>query len=280
MPQTTEVFWSWTSTVPPAARISPAPLRPSDPMPVRTTARTAPSKAVTAERKSGSTAGRQKFSGGPWLSPVVRPGRPLRGPADRTTRWWSPGARWTVPGASGVPSEASTTRSGHSRSRRWANCRVNTGGMCCTSSTGTGREAGSCGSTPASASGPPVEEPITRTAGFLPGPVRRAAGGGGGAAVGAGAGARSRRRRGRGGGADRADRDRAPGERLDLRDQLLADALHRLADAADVGRLGDVVVRPGGQRVQGRRGAPLGQRAEHDDRHPAACRADGTNRLD
>ena len=43
MPQTTEVAWSWTTTVPPAARISPAPLRPSEPMPVRTTARTAPS---------------------------------------------------------------------------------------------------------------------------------------------------------------------------------------------------------------------------------------------
>src|SRR3954467_9543531 len=178
MPQTTEVFWSWTSTVPPAARISPAPLRPSAPMPVRTTARTAPSKAVTAERKRESTAGRQKFSGGPWWSPVCGP---LRGPADRTARWWSRGARWTVPGARGVPSEASTTRSGHNRSRRWANCLVNTGGMCCTRSTGS--EAGNCGRTRASASGPPVEEPMTRTAGFLPGPLRRPARGGGGGAA-------------------------------------------------------------------------------------------------
>ena len=39
---------------------------------------------------------------------------------------------------------------------------------------------GSWGSTLARASGPPVEEPITRTAGFLPGPVRGAAGRGGG----------------------------------------------------------------------------------------------------
>src|SRR4051812_1714652 len=58
--------------------------------------------------------------------------------------------------------------------------------MCCTISTGTGRSAGSLGSTWASASGPPVEEPMTRTAGLLLGPLRGAAGrgGGGGAAAG------------------------------------------------------------------------------------------------
>ena len=33
-------------------------------------------------------------------------------PCERTTRWWSPGARWAVPGTSGLPSAASTTRSG------------------------------------------------------------------------------------------------------------------------------------------------------------------------
>src|SRR3954468_22865616 len=43
IPQTTEVGWSWTMTVPPAARISEAPLRPSEPIPVNTRARTAPS---------------------------------------------------------------------------------------------------------------------------------------------------------------------------------------------------------------------------------------------
>src|SRR3954447_25685176 len=60
--------------------------------------------------------------------------------------------------------------------------------MCWTSRTGTGRDAGSWGRILARASGPPVEEPITRTAGFLPGPVRGAAarGGGGGAATRAG----------------------------------------------------------------------------------------------
>ena len=41
--------------------------------------------------------------------------------------------------------------------------RVNTGGMCWTMTTGTGNDAGSCGSTAVSASGPPVDEPIART---------------------------------------------------------------------------------------------------------------------
>src|SRR4051812_9650418 len=43
IPHTTEVAWSCTTTVPPAERISAAPLRPSEPIPVSTTARTAPS---------------------------------------------------------------------------------------------------------------------------------------------------------------------------------------------------------------------------------------------
>src|SRR3954464_1179551 len=109
--------------------------------------------------------------------------------------------------------------------------------MCCTSSTGTARLAGSIGRTRASASGPPVEEPMTRTAGFLPGPVRGTAGRGGGG--GGGGGGPPAGRRGSGG---RPHGDRAPGERLDLGDQLLADALHRLADAAHVGGLGHVLV--------------------------------------
>src|SRR5918998_3980157 len=121
LPHTTEVAWSWTTTAPPASRMRPAPRRPSEPMPVSTTPRTAPSKVSTAERNSGSTAGRQKFSGGAWSRAVNRP-RPFL----RIRRWWSPGARCTVPGASGVPSTASTTVSGQSRSSRWANWRGDT----------------------------------------------------------------------------------------------------------------------------------------------------------
>jgi hypothetical protein len=101
----------------------------------------------------------------------------------------------------------------------------------------------------------------------------------------AGAGAR----RGRADRGDRDDRDghagragggRAAGERLDLGDQLLADALHRLTDAADVGRLRHVLVGAGGQRVEGRGRPPFGERAEHDDRDAAACGPDRADRLD
>src|SRR6185437_728397 len=40
---------------------------------------------------------------------------------------------------------------------------VNTGGMCCTTSTGTARLAGNALTTRARASGPPVEQPIVMT---------------------------------------------------------------------------------------------------------------------
>jgi hypothetical protein len=64
-------------------------------------------------------------------------------------------------------------------------------------------------------------------------------------------GRRADRRQSGGGGAGGTRGDRAPGERLDLGDQLLADALHGRGDAADVGRLGDVVVGAGGEGVEG-----------------------------
>ena len=105
----------------------------------------------------------------------------------------------------------------------------------------------------------------------------------GGLLAGAGAGRGRAGRRHRGGGADGGDR--AAGEHLDAGDELLADAVHRLADAADVGRLGDVVVGAGGEGVEGRGGTALGQRAEHDDRHaavlaPTDTAADRADRLD
>ena len=142
---------------------------------------------------AGRRPGRQKFSGGPWVSAVRTGRRGRRGRAGGGRRGRGAPCR----ARSGLPSAASTTRSAQSRSSRWANCRVKTGGMCWTSSTGTGREAGSCGSTLASASGPPVEEPMTSTAGFVRGPRARAAAGrggdGGGAAAAGGAAARDGR---------------------------------------------------------------------------------------
>ena len=62
-----------------------------------------------------------------------------------------------------MPGTASRTRSAHLASNRSANCRVNTGGMCWTTTTGTGRAAGSFVSTVVRASGPPVEAPMAST---------------------------------------------------------------------------------------------------------------------
>jgi hypothetical protein len=84
------------------------------------------------------------------------------------------------------------------------------------------------------------------------------------------------RRLAAGGGGDQGDeardgRGRAAqqrAQRLDLGDQLLAHAGERRRHAADVGRLGDVVVGAQRQGVQGGGRAPLGQGAEHDDRQP------------
>jgi hypothetical protein len=69
-------------------------------------------------------------------------------------------------------------------------------------------------------------------------------------------------------------------ERLDLGDELLGDAGERLLDAAHVGGLGHVVGGPGGERVEGRRRAALGERGEHDDRDRAAAPPQRPDRLD
>ena len=49
--------------------------------------------------------------------------------------------------------------------------RVKTGGMCCTTNTGTGKSCGSAGITSASAFGPPVETPITTASSCPPCPL-------------------------------------------------------------------------------------------------------------
>src|SRR5581483_7870699 len=88
MPHTTLVASSCAITLPPAATISLPPRVPSDPMPVRITARMPPRQISIAEVKSGSTAGLQKFTAGP-LSSAITASAPLR-----TTRMClPPGAR-------------------------------------------------------------------------------------------------------------------------------------------------------------------------------------------
>ena len=59
MPQTTEVAWSWASTLPPRSTMAREPTAPSEPMPVSTTPSTEAPTAAAALRNSTSTAGRQ-----------------------------------------------------------------------------------------------------------------------------------------------------------------------------------------------------------------------------
>ncbi len=84
MPHTTLVSSSWAITLPPAAAISAAPRAPSEPMPVRTSARLEEPHTCAAEESNGSTDGLQKLTGGSSPSAMVGPARP------RTTRMWRP----------------------------------------------------------------------------------------------------------------------------------------------------------------------------------------------
>ena len=58
-------------TQPPAATISAAPRVPSEPIPVRTTARFRLPHTAAAEANNGSTAGLQKLTGGPSSSAIT-----------------------------------------------------------------------------------------------------------------------------------------------------------------------------------------------------------------
>ena len=199
-------------------------------MPVSTT-RERPARAYTAatERNSTSTAGRHEFSGGSWfeLDPrrcVPRRARPSCG-GRRARSTPAPGSRTS-------PSRRLATRGcGHRVARRSASSLVNTGGMCCTMTIGTGRfaRAGS-GSSAASAFGPPVETPIASTS-----IAARPAGAPEGHAS-------AGRNRGAGSAAGRCRHARAA-ERLDLRDELRRGPPASPRHAADVGRLRDVVGR-------------------------------------
>jgi hypothetical protein len=126
-------------------------------MPVSTTASALAPYSEETERNSTSTAGRQEFTSGP---------------SSRTTRTWPlllasfmwkpPGASSTCPGTTRSPVAASFTRRPLMSFSRSANSAVNSGGMCWTITTGTGKSAGSEPMTAVSASGPPVDAPIAR----------------------------------------------------------------------------------------------------------------------
>ncbi len=159
--------------------------------------------------------------------------------------------------------------------------------MCWVTTIGTGKSAGSAGSTLVSASGPPVEQPIAsdvdrgRRARAVPAgrgrrrraapAARRRAGrdrtvAGRPAAARRPGGPRPAAAPGPGGRAGRRWRATPAAERVDLRDELLAYGRDGLGDRADVARLGDVVGGAGGQRLQRGARARRGQRAEHDHR--------------
>src|SRR5262245_15015880 len=84
MPQTTLVASSCAITALPAAVSTAAPLVPSQPMPVRTTARHLPPHTSAAEANNGSTEGLQKLTSGPSLSAI------MAWPSRRSTRMWRP----------------------------------------------------------------------------------------------------------------------------------------------------------------------------------------------
>ena len=77
-----------TSPLPPAATMSLPPRMPSEPMPVRITDMMPPCQTSMAELNSGSTAGLQKFTGGPSSSAIA-----VSAPWRATRMWRPPGAR-------------------------------------------------------------------------------------------------------------------------------------------------------------------------------------------
>src|SRR5262249_22552105 len=155
MPQTTLVASSWAITAPPASTTSDAPCVPSEPMPVRTTARHFGPHTCAAEENRGSTEGLQKLMRAPSSSEIV--GSPSR----RTPRRWRPpGATEMRRARTGSPCDASRVSRPLTRARCSASTMVKVGGMCWTRSTGASSM------TPLrraritlSACGPPVDDP-------------------------------------------------------------------------------------------------------------------------
>ena len=166
MPQTTLVASSCAITLPPAATISAAPCVPSEPMPVRISARFQAPQTSAAEANSGSTAGLAE------IAPAAR--RRARSPAVPSRRATSCAGR-RARDRCGRPAPA-RRRPPRARARPLARARcsarmvVKVGGMCCVISTGAlSITASSRGTSVVSACGPPVEAPISSTRGGVDG---------------------------------------------------------------------------------------------------------------
>ena len=174
-------------------------------------------------------------------------------PADRIDVWRPPRAIHTVPGVRRASSALSRTASVHFWSRLLDSIDVNSSGMCCTTTTGTGKLGRKRAEKhSARALGPPVDEATTSNSIACGRPIGRAADGGGGG--------RGRRSRGLG------RRMPARSESADLRSELDANALQRVREIRRARGLGDVVVRAARECRECLRRTALGQRAEHDDR--------------
>ena len=247
MPQTTEVASSWTTTEPPASTMRAAPRGA-----VRPHAGQDDGQHAAAVHLGGRA--EQDVDGG--AAVVLR--RPLvEGGEDAVRVGLEPDVE--VAGSDQDPTgldAVAVLRLGHRergscRPGAWRTGAVKIGGMCCTTTTGTGRLPGSALTTVVRASGPPVETPMTTTStgpSVAPGGRHRV---GGAVLTGTGAGV----------GSDVAG---PPG--LDLGDELGPDGVHGRGDAAHVGGLGDVVVRAALEGLERGGGASLGDRREHDHR--------------
>jgi len=158
IPQTTLVASSCTITRAPAATNSSQLLKPSCPMPVRMTAR------VLAPYICAQPSGIKHPLRDGKSFPVVpgvhedEPHRSRRLPPCDNRREQS-----IHPGTRGSPARHSRTGKELFADNLEANREVKIGGICCAITTGTGKLAGSAGSTLANASGPPVETPMATT---------------------------------------------------------------------------------------------------------------------
>src|SRR3954470_6793947 len=163
-------------------------------MPVSTTSRRRRPNSLAASSIARSARGR-------------RP--PIGSSSERTARRSSsrrrcrpPGPSSALSGARASPGLASTTSTSEAWSRRGAGAVVRPAGMCCTITVPAPSGAGSCGTSRASAAGPPVEDAM-QTSGLAPPAAARAGrigaarpgAAGAGAGVGAGATGRAMRRR-------------------------------------------------------------------------------------
>ncbi len=166
-----------------------------------------------------------------------------------------------VPGRTGSPSAASRTRRRQRLSSRSAKSPVNSSGICCTMSTGSGKLAGSAGSRISSAAGPPVETPMARTAGADEMDWGRLAGG-----------MAARRERGGRWEAAAGTREGA-GQGMNPGNQIAGERAGGALAAHLFGRLGHIVRSAAGQGLDGHLRAALRKRTAHDHRHLVSSRA-------